>query len=88
MNNRYSCDLHRKEVIEAFRLGLVSQGSDNLVRFMDCLAPLLEAKADSLGEKEVKLIEEIFTAQSRGDYLYLADMLQYVWPRTRLAADG
>lgn len=78
------CDLQRVRAITAFRLGREGEGSAALVKFIDCLAPALERNSDLLGGDEATLLNEIMAAQQRGDYLFVADLLEYLLPATAL----
>ena len=71
--------------IRSFRLGLEAQANSDLVKLIDVLAPYMEANATKMGKVEVELLNEIFAAQSRGDVLYLADLLEYEFPKSELA---
>ncbi len=73
---------YRAEAIRSFRLGMNGQASESLVKFIDCLTSALQKNAAALGSAETHLINAIFEAQSRGDYLYLADLLEYELPKT------
>lgn len=75
-------DLLRIEAITAFRLGREGEGSDALVRFIDTLAPLLEQNGAHFGADEAALLNEIIEAQQRGDYLFVADLLEHILPCT------
>lgn len=80
-----NCDDSLHEAIACFRLGMDSQGSAALVKFIDCLAPSLEANAGTLTAEDTGLLSGLFEAQSRQDYLYVADLLEYVLPKSGLA---
>ncbi len=78
------CDIYRMEAIEAFRLGMEGKGSDAMMRLMDCMAPLLENNAAHLGADEAELLNLIADAQQRGDYIFVADLLEYMVPDSAL----
>lgn len=78
------CDLQRLQAITAFRLGREGEGSNALVKFIDGLAPVLESNSALLGPDEAALLSEIMAAQQRGDYLFVADLLEYLLPATAL----
>ncbi len=78
------CDIYRVEAIEAFRLGMEGKGSDAMMRLMDCMAPLLEINAAHLGADEAALLNLIADAQQRGDYIFVADLLEYMVPDSAL----
>lgn len=67
----------------AFRLGMEAQGNEAFVGFVDRLAPLLAdpERAQAAGEIG-PFLPEIVAAQQRGDFLRVADLLEYeVGPR-------
>ena len=72
--------------IRAFRLGKEGEGSSALVQFIDRLAPMLESNSVAIGEDEAALLQEIVAAQQRGDYIFLADLLEYLLPQTTLGS--
>lgn len=78
------CYLLRIEAITAFRLGREGEGSDALVRYIDAIAPFLNQGAARLGADEAALLNEIIHAQQRGNYLFVADLLEYLLPQTAL----
>jgi hypothetical protein len=86
MTQKSVCDIYRVEAVEAFRLGMEGKGSDALMRLMDCLAPVLEANGDLLGSNEVELLNHIVAAQQRGDYIFVADLLEHVFPGSVLGS--
>lgn len=88
MTKHNMCDQYRMESIEAFRLGMEGQGSDALVRFIDCLVPFMESNSAMLGQDESELLNLVFAAQQRGDYVFIADILQYVFPNSVLGRIG
>jgi len=61
----------------AFRLGMEGQASQNLVEFIDFLAPLIQEPCFPNREEMNRLLGELFAAQSRKDYLRAADLLEY-----------
>jgi hypothetical protein len=66
-----------KSAATAFRLGMEGQASQDLVRFIDVFLPVLQDpnRADC---KEInRLLNEVLAAQSRKDYLRVADLLEY-----------
>jgi len=78
--NVQHCRHHISEAIRCFRLGMEALGNDNLVKFADYLLPLLGNSQHLYKERDNKLLDSIFAAQSRGDFAYLADLLQYEIP--------
>jgi hypothetical protein len=67
-----------QEAAQAFQLGMEAQGNFQLVRLIDRLAEELGSPlfAPQLPRVE-ELLKNMFEAQSRGDFLYLADLLSY-----------
>ncbi len=61
------------EAARSFRLGQESAGSDAMVRIVDSLGFLAEDPARSAALLPV--IQLILSAQGRGDYLLVADLL-------------
>ena len=78
------CHIYRVEAVEAFRLGMEGRGSDAMMRLMDCMAPLLESNAADFGANEAELLRLIVDAQQRGDYIFVADLLEYMVPESAL----
>ena len=61
----------------AFRLGRDGEGNETLTGVIDSLAGLLP-RLDPLSMSRVQVIlEPMLMAQNRGDYLLLADLLEY-----------
>ncbi len=71
------CQEALRVAARSFRLGMEGQASNDLVAFVDNFMPLLK----SFGELDVgrvtSLLGELLSAQSRKDYLYVADLLEY-----------
>jgi hypothetical protein len=60
----------------AFRLGMEGQASKEFVRFVDSLLQRLQSfPRPNLNELST-FLNELFAAQSRKDYLYIADLLE------------
>lgn len=76
----------RSEAITAFRLGREGEGSAALVKYIDAIVPWMECNGALLGADEVALLNEIIAAQQRCDYLFVADLLEYLLPQTALGA--
>ncbi|NOZ52520.1 MAG: hypothetical protein GXP08_05165 [Gammaproteobacteria bacterium] len=74
------CRHHIGEAIRCFRLGMEPLGNDNLMKFADHLLPLLAHSKNLYQQHDNQLLETVFAAQSRGDFAYLADLLQYEIP--------
>lgn len=66
-----------KTTADAFRLGMEGQASENLVKLIDLLMPMFQDPAWSNREGKNRILEELLAAQSRKDYLYAADLLEY-----------
>ena len=69
-----------REVLSAavigFRLGMEGQASENLAKFVDFFLPLLQQEKMDIGEVN-RLFGEVLAAQSRKDFLRIADLLEY-----------
>ncbi len=74
------------QTIRAFRLGLDGQANSMMVEFIDRVASVMESGTLPMGPAEAQLIDDIFQAQSRQDYLFLADILEYKLPQTRFGS--
>lgn len=61
----------------AFRLGMEAQGSQDLVELIDALPLFLEGMSNEMALRANQLLASMFEAQSRKDYLHLADLLEY-----------
>lgn len=66
-----------KTTAEAFRLGMEGRASENLIKLIDLLAPLVQDPAWPNRKEMNSLLAELLDAQSRKDYLYAADLLEY-----------
>lgn len=86
MSGEGICGEHLREAVIAFRLGIEGQGSDRLAKFIDCLLPMLQGATSGLGATETALLEALFAAQSRGDFLYVADLLEFELPNSGFGA--
>ena len=83
MNNK-SCSGYLLEVIESFRLGREGQGSAALSKAIDLIMLKMQQHAAELTQDDVVLINEVLAAQERGDYLFVADILEYKLPASTL----
>lgn len=73
-----SCREALKSAATAFRLGMEGQASQDLVRFIDSFLPVLQDPDRAADCKEINpLLNEVLAAQSRKDYLRVADLLEY-----------
>lgn len=61
----------------AFRLGMEATGSENLTQFIDALQDVLKTLPPEKIPQLSAALNESLTAQSRRDYSYLADLLEY-----------
>jgi hypothetical protein len=61
----------------AFRLGMEGVGSENLTEFIDALAPLLENLSGEVLTRLNGFLSATCSAQSRRDFLRVADLLEY-----------
>ena len=67
-----------RAVARHFRLGEVAMGSSRLAELVDGLQGLVgEGLAREAAEGLLSLLEMIVDAQARGDYLLVADLLEY-----------
>ena len=72
------------EVIESFRLGREGQGSAALTKFIDFIMPRLEQYSAELTQDDIALLNKVIAAQDRSDYLFVADILEYLLPASAL----
>jgi len=66
-----------KTTATSFRLGMEGQGSENLIKLIDLLTPLVQDSDSPHREQMNTVLAELFAAQSRKDYIYVADLLEY-----------
>ncbi len=66
-----------QEVATDFRLGMEAQAGENLVALIDMLPQMFESGSGVDAMRLNALLTAMFAAQSRRDYIYLADLLQY-----------
>jgi len=76
-NSERLCLEALKAAASAFRLGIEAQASENLVEFIDLLTPLVQNPIYPYREEMNTVLAELLAAQSRKDYLYVADLLEY-----------
>lgn len=86
MSREGECGQYLREAVFAFRLGIEGQGGDRLAKFIDCLLPLLQGASSPLSQNEVALLDAVLAAQGRGDFLYVADLLEFELPRSGFGA--
>lgn len=73
----------------ALRLGMEAQASEGLVALIDALPQMLKDGSGIDPTRLNALLANMFAAQSRRDYLYLADLLQYeLLPPSSTASKG
>lgn len=61
----------------AFRIGMDNLGNENLVALIDCIGNELAGIAPQHLEEFQKMLAEILAAQTRKDYLFVADLLEF-----------
>lgn len=64
----------------SYRLGREGKGSEDLVRFVDALSGLVAELDASQMERLNCLFAQIFAAQQRRDFVFVADILEYELP--------
>jgi len=84
MSDKKECADNLAEVIESFRLGREGQGSVAFTKVIAYLMPRLEQHMAELTQADVSLLNEMSAAQERGDFLFVADMLEYLLPTSTL----
>lgn len=70
--------------IKAFRLGRNAEGNDKVLRLTYILGYMIHSNAEKLKEQDTDFLVKLQAAQERHDYLYSADLLFYVFPKTHL----
>ncbi len=67
-----------EQAIEQFRMGMEGSGSAAFIRFIDAFQKeLAREQANMQLESLMPFLQQIIQAQSRGDYLHVADLLEY-----------
>lgn len=67
-----------KEAARQLRLGMEAAGSAALVTLIDELLKVMAAPSKSpLSPKDLPILKELIAGQQRGDFLYVADLLEY-----------
>ena len=84
MNEKNDCNRYLENIINSFRLGREAQGSAAMVEFIDCLTPKMTKFASDLSQDDIAIVNELISAQSRCDFLYIADILEYILPSSNL----
>ena len=76
-NDKEKCRQQISETANYFRLGMEAQASDSMVAFIDAFVPLLQGGALVGAHLVQGVLTELLQAQSRKDYLRVADILEY-----------
>ncbi len=78
-----ACHALLRSATRSFRLGCDAQGNESFVELIDGIGELLGGSLDAdRAESITALFPEIIAAQSRGDTLTIADLLEHeVGPR-------
>lgn len=71
------CQKSLRSAATAFRLGMEGRAGKDLVGFIDSLFPIFQNFNQTGFHKINGLLNEILAAQSRKDYLRVADLLEY-----------
>ena len=71
------CRMHLDSAVRCFRLGIEGEGSYHLIAFIDQLGPLLTAAPATELQRINPILNLIIAAQSRRDFLGVADLLEY-----------
>jgi hypothetical protein len=67
-----------KQAVRQFRLGMDGGGSASLVALIDELLKSMTGSGSTpLGPQVLPLLKMIIAGQQRGDFLYVADILEY-----------
>ena len=85
MTVKNDCNCYLSDIIDSFRLGKEAQGSATLVEFIDCLTPKMSTCVSDLSQDDITIVKELLSAQAKCDYLYVADILEYIFPSSSLA---
>lgn len=66
------------QTVASFRVGMPARGNDALARFVGLLQELLgRSGTDEGAGRLLPHLSQIIAAQERGDYLRVADLLEY-----------
>ena len=65
------------KTVRAFRLGMEGEANDSLVKLIDQITSIITQLPAEVTPKVNLLLEEVFNAVSRKDYLWAADLLEY-----------
>ena len=66
-----------RATVAAFRLGMEAQASENLLKVIDFITPLVQNPIYQHRKNMNAVLTELLAAQMRKDYLYAADLLEY-----------
>ncbi len=67
-----------EQTITQFRLGMEAGANHSMISFIDSFLAAFKSGKFSAEVQEVQpLLQEILSAQERGDYLFAADLLEY-----------
>jgi len=66
-----------EEAIELLRMGMEGEGNARLVQFLDGFLANSDEASLLTGAKLLIVLQKIVEAQSRGDFLWVADLLEY-----------
>lgn len=68
---------HLSSAVQAFRIGMESEGGEELAKFIDILMQKVAKFSAQELEPLNNILGETLAAQSRKDYLWVADLLEY-----------
>ncbi|MDJ0764478.1 MAG: hypothetical protein QNJ97_15990 [Myxococcota bacterium] len=67
-----------EDAVRMFRIGMEASGSDALIRFVDAFEAHFREQADKTRATALApILNNIIQAQVSGDFLYVADLLEY-----------
>ncbi len=66
-----------RRAVRDFRMGMDGSGSAALIEFVDAFSREITAGRVKNAGELMPVLSEILAAQGRGDYLYVADLLEY-----------
>ncbi len=77
-----------EEAVRQLRLGMEAAGSASLVALIDeLLKRMANPTASPLLQSDLPLLKDLIAGQNRGDFLYVADILEYEI-RPRIVVSG
>ncbi len=82
-DDRELCLQRLGSAARAFRVGMEAQANEEFVSFVDLVIPLLGRPSHAEAALELApVLPEVVAAQQRGDFLRVADLLEYeIGPR-------